>query len=95
MARIRPAAIAGQFYEGSADALSASVARHMDAAAPPDGPAPKAIIAPHAGDIYSGGCAAEAYARLLPDAGAIERIVQAQRSTFFCPGCQPRARAGR
>ncbi|NBU41587.1 MAG: hypothetical protein EBS51_12470 [Planctomycetia bacterium] len=22
------------------------------------------------------------------------RIVQAQRSTFFCPGCQPRGRRG-
>ncbi len=27
--------------------------------------------------------------------GAIERIVQAQRSTFFCPVCQPRPRGGK
>ena len=27
---------------------------------------------------------------LIAEAGPIERIVQAQRSTFFCPVCQPR-----
>ncbi len=95
MARIRPAAIAGRFYDGEATALSASVAGHMQAASAPvtSAPAtstsatstsensspvmsaPKAIIAPHAGHVYSGDCAAEAYARLLPDAGVIERIV--------------------
>uniref|UniRef100_A0A7C2K2Y4 Formamidopyrimidine-DNA glycosylase n=1 Tax=Schlesneria paludicola TaxID=360056 RepID=A0A7C2K2Y4_9PLAN len=26
--------------------------------------------------------------------GAVQRIVQAQRSTFFCPVCQPRSRSG-
>ncbi|NBX29327.1 hypothetical protein EBR04_02565, partial [bacterium] len=26
--------------------------------------------------------------------GSVTRIVQAQRSTFFCPGCQPRGRRG-
>jgi formamidopyrimidine-DNA glycosylase len=29
------------------------------------------------------------------DRGTIERIVQAQRSTFFCPRCQPPTRQGR
>ena len=36
---------------------------------------PKAIIAPHAGYIYSGSTAAQAYATLLSDAGAIRRDV--------------------
>ncbi len=38
-------------------------------------PRPKAIIAPHAGYIYSGPIAARAYARLAPFAGEIERVV--------------------
>lgn len=77
MAQIRPAAIAGQFYEGNPERLSASVARFMAGAAAADAAvaAPKAVIAPHAGHVYSGACAAEAYARLLPDAERIERII--------------------
>jgi AmmeMemoRadiSam system protein B len=37
--------------------------------------APKAVIVPHAGYIYSGPIAASAYARLAPDASQIRRIV--------------------
>ncbi len=37
--------------------------------------APKAIIAPHAGYIYSGPVAATAYARLQPMRGTVERVV--------------------
>jgi AmmeMemoRadiSam system protein B len=39
------------------------------------GPVPKAIIAPHAGYIYSGPIAATAYARLKPAADVITRVV--------------------
>ena len=41
----------------------------------PDGPAPKAIIAPHAGYDYSGPVAASAYARLQPARDTIKRVV--------------------
>ena len=38
-------------------------------------PVPKAIIAPHAGYVYSGPIAASVYARLAPARGTIERVV--------------------
>ena len=45
------------------------------AAVEPEGPAPKALIAPHAGYIYSGPVAASAYARLAAARETIERVV--------------------
>ena len=42
---------------------------------PATGPAPKALIAPHAGYLYSGPIAASAYAQLLPARDQIKRIV--------------------
>ena len=43
-------------------------------AVPARGPAPKALVAPHAGYVYSGAVAASAYARLR-EAKGIERVV--------------------
>jgi hypothetical protein len=76
MSQIRSAAVAGAFYPGSARELSAMVRRLLDdAGTPGTGPAPKAIIAPHAGYIYSGAVAASVYARLKPLRGRIDRVV--------------------
>lgn len=75
MTSIRQAAVAGQFYPGTAQELTAAVKRYLSQATPPDGPAPKAIIAPHAGYIYSGPVAATAYARIRAAAGRIRRVV--------------------
>ncbi|HXZ48137.1 MAG TPA: AmmeMemoRadiSam system protein B [Usitatibacter sp.] len=78
MPAVRPAAVAGSFYPGEPAALAAEVAAHLAAAAPDAGErAPKAIIAPHAGYIYSGPIAASAYARLAPLAGRVRRVVLA------------------
>ncbi len=61
---IRKAAVAGSWYPGSASALAAAVDRHLaDAAGGVDGDL-LAIVAPHAGLMYSGPVAAHAY-RLL------------------------------
>jgi AmmeMemoRadiSam system protein B len=43
--------------------------------APSMQPAPKAIVVPHAGYIYSGSIAASAYARLVPARERIKRVV--------------------
>lgn len=59
----RPAAVAGLFYPGDAHALSDMVDELLEAAPPPS-TAPRALIAPHAGYIYSGSVAATAYAQL-------------------------------
>lgn len=76
MSTIRPAAVAGMFYPGSASELRAEV-QGMLAKAPPaeTGPAPKALIVPHAGYVYSGPIAATAYACLAPLRGRITRVV--------------------
>lgn len=75
-ATVRPAAVAGTFYPGDPARLEADVRAYLKAAAPPAGaPAPKAIIAPHAGYVYSGPIAASAYARLAPARGTITRVV--------------------
>lgn len=71
----RPAAVAGTFYPGSAEALRESVRAQLGHAHPAPGPAPRALIAPHAGHVYSGPIAASAYARVAPMRGTITRVV--------------------
>lgn len=78
MTHMRPAAVAGAFYPGDAAQLSRTVDDLMAAArrqTPAATPVPKAIIAPHAGYVYSGPVAARAYARLAPLAGRVTRVV--------------------
>jgi len=69
MGNVRKAAVAGSWYPGTAPALAAAVDRHLaqaDRAAGNVAGDLAAIIAPHAGLIYSGPVAAHAY-RLLRD----------------------------
>ncbi len=73
-ATIRMPAVAGMFYPGSARELDTDV-RAMLAERPCASAAPKAIIAPHAGYMYSGPIAASVYALLAPAAGTIRRVV--------------------
>ena len=66
---VRLPAVAGLFYPAGAGELKAQV-RRLLAENPATGPVPKALIAPHAGYVYSGPVAARAYNLLAP---AIER----------------------
>lgn len=77
MERIRPPAVAGSFYPGNRAELSAAVRGYLaDAETAGEGAAtPKALIAPHAGYIYSGPIAASAYARIARGRDAIQRVV--------------------
>jgi AmmeMemoRadiSam system protein B len=75
MDKIRPPAVAGMFYPAEAEELKAMVEKFLEAAKPPRGRAPKAIIAPHAGYIYSGPVAASAYVYLPPARNQIRRVV--------------------
>ena len=78
MPSIRPAAVAGTFYPGRPADLAAEIAAYLAQADVADGgAAPKAVIAPHAGYVYSGPVAASVYARLRPLAGLITRVVLA------------------
>ena len=76
MSTIRPAAVAGLFYPGEPEVLRHTLADLLAQAAT-DGPAtaPKALIVPHAGYVYSGPVAASAYARLAALRGRIRRVV--------------------
>ena len=74
MARVRRASVAGMFYPGDRARLEGAV-RGLLADTKADGPAPAAIIAPHAGYVYSGPVAASAHARLAPLAGKVRRVV--------------------
>jgi AmmeMemoRadiSam system protein B len=73
--RIRPPAVAGLFYPERAAELAGLVQGYVRDAGSPAGGAPKAIIAPHAGYVYSGAIAGSAYAALASRRGEIERVV--------------------
>ena len=77
MTAVRPAAVAGQFYPARQRDLAATVNDLLAEAATAGAshPPPKAIIAPHAGYVYSGPVAARAYALLAPLAGTVSRVV--------------------
>ncbi len=57
----RPAAVAGTFYPGTRTALERVVRTYLEEAKLADGHSPHAVIAPHAGYIYSGPIAAYAF----------------------------------
>lgn len=75
MAGVRAPAVAGQFYPGQAGQLRASVQGYLRDAPHEASPVPKALIAPHAGYVYSGPIAGSAYARIEPVRDQIERVV--------------------
>jgi len=87
---IRPAAVAGSFYAADPTALRSQVngllaeagAARAAAYAPKgseafavDGASPKALIAPHAGYVYSGAVAGAAYRLLAKARGQISRVI--------------------
>jgi AmmeMemoRadiSam system protein B len=74
MSSIRNPAVAGMFYPADRRELHRMVAALLETARA-GGEAPKALIAPHAGYVYSGPVAASIYARLRPVRDSIERVV--------------------
>lgn len=73
-AAVRPPAVAGLFYPAAAARLAAEVDALLSDAAIAEGPPPHAVVAPHAGYVYSGPVAATAYAALRRRADAIRRV---------------------
>ncbi len=71
---VRPAAVAGSFYPRGPEELNATVAGLLAAQHRSARP-PKALIVPHAGYVYSGKVAAQAYGSLGPAAGALRRVL--------------------
>jgi hypothetical protein len=73
-ASVQPAGVAGMFYPSDPGALAAEVDASLKKAVPP-ALSPKAVIAPHAGHMYSGDIAGAAYALLARRKGEIKRVV--------------------
>ncbi len=74
MHRIRQPAVAGSFYPADPAALRAEIESFVNAAAPATS-APKALIAPHAGYMYSGPIAGSAYNTLRTCRDTIRSVV--------------------
>lgn len=74
MTAVRKPAVAGLFYPDERETLINNLDQLL-AGKVSGGAPPKALIVPHAGYPYSGGVAAEAYARLVADPGRISRVV--------------------
>ncbi len=74
MNKIRQPAVAGMFYPADPGRLQGMVNEFLDTAVPPPTPlSPKAIIAPHAGYIYSGPIAGSAF---KPWQGQMEHVTR-------------------
>jgi MEMO1 family protein len=79
---LRPAAVAGQFYPRDPQGLRQALDACLQAG-PVDGgqrqpvvaASPKLLIVPHAGYVYSGRVAGQAYARLRGRSAAVRRVV--------------------
>ncbi len=72
---VRKPAVADLFYEADSDRLDRHINALLGAVAAPAGSAPKGLIVPHAGYVYSGQTAARAYSCLLPHKDTIERVI--------------------
>jgi len=81
-ARVRLPAAAGRFYPAEAEALRREVAEHLHRAGAVVEPAPKAVIAPHAGYLYSGPVAGCAFAPGKLWSDRVRRVVVVGPSHF-------------
>jgi AmmeMemoRadiSam system protein B len=75
MTKIRFPAVAGQFYPGEARRLEAAVDRYLSDSSVEFERPPKAIVAPHAGYIYSGPIAGTAFKYLSIANGNVKKVV--------------------
>ncbi len=72
---VRPPAVAGTFYSDRPARLAAEVERFLGDAEGARRPGTLAVIAPHAGYVYSGPIAGSAFAAVEPRAAAIRRVL--------------------
>ena len=74
--RLRQPAVAGTFYPADPGELDVAVRGYLERAhvGEPNAAPPKAVIAPHAGYVYSGPVAASAYVEVARLRGVIERV---------------------
>src|SRR5208337_604641 len=91
---VHPAQVAGMFYPAEPEALSALIADVRKRARPDGSVAPKVVIAPHAGIVYSGSVAATAFGPWARRAEPPSRVVivgPAHRAAFRGVAVHPAA----
>jgi MEMO1 family protein len=81
MASVRPPAVAGSFYPAEPGKLRSMVDGFLREA-PAGRPAPKAIIAPHAGYVFSGPIAGNAFSAVAAAAETVRRVILVGPSHF-------------
>jgi MEMO1 family protein len=92
---VHPAQVAGMFYPAEPDALNALITDVRKRARPDGGVAPKVLVAPHAGLVYSGSVAATAFGAWARRAEPPRRIVivgPAHRVAFSGVAVHPASR---
>jgi AmmeMemoRadiSam system protein B len=72
---IRPTAVAGKFYPAQPSQLGRMVASFLEQAQAGPPPNPKAVVAPHAGYVYSGPIAGSAFRPWAGQTRTIRRVV--------------------
>lgn len=72
---VRLPSVAGQFYSDNALELHQQISRFIQQAQTVHSDYPKAIIAPHAGYVYSGPVAATAYKKVMEKAATIKQVI--------------------
>lgn len=73
--QVRPPAVAGMFYPDHPHELGRWVERYLQEGRPTRATNPKAIIAPHAGYVYSGPVAGSAFRSWADSGRAVERVI--------------------
>lgn len=83
---LRPSPIAGRWYEGRPRPLAESIDRWLDQAELPELPGEVvAVVAPHAGHMYSGAVAAHAFAAVRGLRPALVAVVSPMHHPYAAP----------
>jgi AmmeMemoRadiSam system protein B len=86
IAPVRPSALAGTWYEGNPKALARAVDQYLDRAENPELPGDVvAIIAPHAGHIYSGPVAGYAFAVVRGATPDLVAVLSPMHQAYYEP----------
>jgi AmmeMemoRadiSam system protein B len=86
IAPVRPSPIAGTWYEGNPKALARAVDQYLDQAELPELPGEViAVIAPHAGHIYSGPVAGYAFAAVRGQTPDLVAVLSPMHQPYYEP----------
>lgn len=86
MLDVRPSPIAGMWYEGNAKTLARTIDEYLDDARLPDLDGEViAVIAPHAGHVYSGAVAGYAFAALRNRTPDLVAVISPMHHPYFEP----------